>query len=49
MGAGIECNYASFWAKERPELDAEEEEREERERKSVARKEPLPFERVPWA
>jgi len=48
MGAGVECNFASFWARERLEPGFEVVV-EERFRKSVARKEPEPDERRPCA
>ena len=47
MGAGVECRVASFRGRERPEPGVEE--RGERSRKSVARKDPVPVERRPWA
>jgi hypothetical protein len=48
MGAGVVCSFASFAASKSPET-AEDEAERPRFTKSVARKEPLLVESVPWA
>ena len=48
IGAGVECSFANFAARDKPDPAAEEE-RAERLRKSVARNAPAPSESLPFA
>jgi hypothetical protein len=49
MGAGVKCNLASFSASGSPDPCFGDLEDPERSKKSVARKEPLPSESLPFA